>query len=340
VVTRLVERDVERALHGPGLIHIVGAPRTGKTALMQRVAARHGQSILDCRDARVVAILARRDRAAPPAWRGRMVLDHVDVLRGGAASLLDGLGRHAWLKDAVLIGREPLPCAAATVRIHPLSEAERERVAPTFIARLFAAVFPRRIRPATTGAAIAGRIIAGGFPELEQQSIHDAHRWLESYAVKHPAQLTHMPIDVWSPAGPGRPRWSWIHAGLECAASGVTWASLQRSPALLEAVLGTWLICELTAQAQVHHEPTRVLFAGPDLDLPVAYVESPRGGIAFVCCVASAGRLPAARRALDDCRRAAGCRFATAVALHFGERCSAWAPRCYELPISMVWEAH
>jgi hypothetical protein len=331
---RLIYAKLDRALRAVQPIHVLGAPRTGKSVLVRTIVAQYGSQWIDCRakDPTVGPL--------PPSRNGRVVLDHVDVFSGRHDRLLRWLERERCVDRVITVGREQVPWTAETVRVHPLCEAERAGTTPTFVARLFAAVFPPRAREATAAATLLARVVSGGFPEQGPSDVEGARQWLARYVDEYAPTVTRMAVDVWSIGDAPRVRASWIDAGLECAAAGVTKARLQRSPPLLEAALGTWLLCELTRQAQAEAEPTRVMYVGHDTEVPVVCVEDGRGHLAFVACVADDSRLLAARRALDACRQRAGVRFASAVALYPTERGSLWASRAFALPINILWEAH
>jgi predicted AAA+ superfamily ATPase len=68
------------------------------------------------------------------------------------------------------------------VRIHPLSEAEKERAAGTFLARLLAGkLVPRVGATAEAGPGLARRLLAGGYPEPLSRSPARARQWHRQY---------------------------------------------------------------------------------------------------------------------------------------------------------------
>ncbi len=255
---RNITPHVLEALSDRPVVLVNGARQTGKTTLVQSLAAQgHPATYLSLDEAPTLAAASHDPVGFLARLDGPVILDEiqrvpdlflaikveVDRARTPGRYLLTGS------LDVLLLPRlaDALPGRMEILTLWPLSQGEIEGVREGLIDALFSERLPPLPRGRAAGADLWERVVRGGFPEA--QAMADARRresWFGSYLttilqrdirdVAHIAGLADLPRLLTLLAARGG---TLLNAAEVSSSSGLPWNTLRRYMALLQ---GAFLI--------------------------------------------------------------------------------------------------
>lgn len=190
-ITRSIEPVIKEALGDTPVVCLLGPRQCGKTTLAKQLDPARPLVSLD--DNRLLST-ARLDPqgfiAELPAFVTIDEVQHapellpviklaVDTHRRSGRFLLTG-SANLLLLPAV---SESLAGRMEVIRLHPLSESEKESASGAFLSRLLANDLDTRIRSSTepVGLPVSQRLVSGGFPEPIGRPLKRARQWFREY---------------------------------------------------------------------------------------------------------------------------------------------------------------
>ena len=187
----MIEDPIRRAMSDTPVVLVSGARQTGKTTLVQAVAARSGASYFTLDDAATLAAAARDPVGFVRGLSRPVVIDEiqkapelfpaiklaVDRDRQPGSFLLTGSA------DVMSLPRlsESLAGRMEIVPLFPFSAGELAGRREGFLPRLFAGELARA-KPSWAREDLPSRLVRGGFPEATQRRAEDRRAaWFASY---------------------------------------------------------------------------------------------------------------------------------------------------------------
>ena len=187
---RHIEPRLREALADTPVVLIQGARQCGKTTLVQMVGRTAGYEYISFDDDEMRNSVREDPTGFMNTLPERVILDEVQRVPWLFSSIKLAVDRNRTAGRFLLTGSvnvlqvrqitDSLAGRMEIIDLHPFSQCELARTAPTFLDSLFAAAFKAR-RGKPSREQIADRVAAGGYPAALQRSGERRTAWYKGY---------------------------------------------------------------------------------------------------------------------------------------------------------------
>ena len=191
MIRRHIQDSVQRAMADTPVVLLNGARQTGKTTLVQAMAAGSGAQYFTFDDSATLSLAAGDPAGFIRNLTGPVVLDEIQKAPALFPAIKLAVDKDRQPGRFLLTGSAnvmTLPCLSESlagrmevIPLFPFSAGELAGVAERFVSRLFAGTIAKS-KPQPARGNIAARLTRGGYPEATQRQDDDRRAaWFASY---------------------------------------------------------------------------------------------------------------------------------------------------------------
>jgi len=195
MIERHITPSLLDALTDTPVIMLIGARQSGKSTLVRWLAEnKHPARYVTLDDAQTLAAVREDPDAFIRAVPGPMVIDEVQRIPELLLAIKAEVDRERRPGRFILTGSanvlslprvsESLAGRIEILTLHPFSQGELEGTTERFIDLLFSGKTPNGPKEKVPKGSLVARVVAGGYPEIQQRKAEERRRaWFSSYVT-------------------------------------------------------------------------------------------------------------------------------------------------------------